>query len=141
MMPKSTATRLPCAIDEQIALVHVGVEEAVADGMAQEALDHLVAERRQIEALAPCSAAMSAIGVPSIHSVVSTWRAVRCQSIFGTRKPRIVLGVLRHLGDGRGLHAQIEFELHRLLEHGDRRHGPQPAAFGADALDQAARRR
>ena len=36
MMPKSTATSVPCAIDEQIALMHVGMEEAVADRMAQE---------------------------------------------------------------------------------------------------------
>ena len=39
MMPKSTATRRPCRVDEQIAGMHVGVEEAVADRMAQEGLD------------------------------------------------------------------------------------------------------
>ena len=37
MIPKSTAARRPVAIDEQISLMHVGVEEAVAQRMAQEA--------------------------------------------------------------------------------------------------------
>ncbi len=50
MMPKSTATSRPCGVDEQIARMHVGVEEAVAQRMAQEALDHRAAERRQVEA-------------------------------------------------------------------------------------------
>ncbi len=34
-------------IDEQIAGVHVGVEKAVAQGVAQEALDHRAAELRR----------------------------------------------------------------------------------------------
>ncbi len=38
-------------VDEQIARMHVGVEKAVAQRVAQEALDHIAAERRQIEAL------------------------------------------------------------------------------------------
>ena len=38
-------------VDEQIAGMHVGVEEAVAQRMAQEVLDHRAAERRQVEAL------------------------------------------------------------------------------------------
>ena len=36
MMPKSTATTWPVLVDQQVALVHVGVEEAVAHGVAQE---------------------------------------------------------------------------------------------------------
>ena len=51
MMPKSTATSRPCVVDEQVAGMHVGVEEAVAQRMAQEALDHRAAEALQIEAL------------------------------------------------------------------------------------------
>ena len=38
-------------VDEQIAGMHVGVEEAVAQRVAQEILDHGAAERRQVEAL------------------------------------------------------------------------------------------
>ena len=45
MMPKSTATSRPSRIDEQVAGMHVGMEEAVAQRLAQEALDHRAAER------------------------------------------------------------------------------------------------
>src|SRR3569623_2661431 len=38
------------AIDEQLARVHVGVEEAIAQRVAQEILDHLAPECRQIDA-------------------------------------------------------------------------------------------
>src|SRR5689334_7782584 len=38
-------------VHEQIAGMHVGMEETVAQSMAQETLDHLAAEHRQIEAL------------------------------------------------------------------------------------------
>jgi hypothetical protein len=38
------------AVDEQVALVHVGMEEAVAHGVAQERLDDRVAEPVQVEA-------------------------------------------------------------------------------------------
>ena len=46
-----------------------------------------------------------------------------------------------HFGDGRSLHAKIEFQLHGLLEHlhgGDR---PQTAALGAQALHQPRRKK
>ena len=43
-------------VEEQIARMHVGVEEAVAQRMAQKALDHLASESRQIElAIAPAA--------------------------------------------------------------------------------------
>ena len=70
--------------------------------------------------------AISEMGVPSIHSVVSTCLAVRCQSTLGTRKSWIVLGIVRHLGNGGGFHAQIEFELHGMFEHFNRSDRPQP---------------
>ncbi len=47
-MPKSTATKPSLGIDEQIARVHVGMEEAVAQSVTQKALDHLAAEVGQI---------------------------------------------------------------------------------------------
>ena len=88
------------------------------------------------------SASTSEIGVPSIHSVVSTSRAVRCQSTLGTRKPGSSLVFAAISDNGRGFHAQVEFLLHRLLEHlhgGDR---PQPAAFGADrSISRAAKKK
>ena len=77
MMPKSTATiSWPSRIDEQIARMHVGVEEAVAQRVAQEASGSPRAPScRQVEPVAS-SAARSCSGVPSIHSSVST--SARC---------------------------------------------------------------
>ena len=86
MMPKSTATRRPSRIDEQIARMHVGVEEAVAQRVAQEGLDHRARRAPAGRGPRASSAARSESGVPSIHSSVSTSRAVRSQSTVGTRK-------------------------------------------------------
>ena len=49
MMPKSTRDDAPLRIDEQIALMHVGVKEAVAQGVAQEGLDQAAPQRRRIK--------------------------------------------------------------------------------------------
>ena len=49
MMPKSTATMRAVGVDEQVARMHVGVEEAVAQRVAQEGLHQRAAERRQVE--------------------------------------------------------------------------------------------
>ena len=51
MMPKSTATMRPSLVDEQIAGMHIGVEEAVAHGVAQEGLHQPRADRLQIVTL------------------------------------------------------------------------------------------
>ena len=37
-------------VDEQVAGMHVGVEETVAQGVAQKALDHRAAERGEVQA-------------------------------------------------------------------------------------------
>ena len=50
-MPKSTAVRRPSGVDEQIALMHVGVEETVAHGVTQEGLDDDAAKVLQVVAL------------------------------------------------------------------------------------------
>jgi hypothetical protein len=86
MMPKSTATSRPVLVDEQVARVHVGVEEAVAQRVPQEILDHRAAEifGRSIPAQPRAWRDRSA-ATPSIHSIVSTSRLVRSQSTVGTR--------------------------------------------------------
>ena len=43
--------QLAVVVDEQVAGMHVGVEEAVAQRVAQEGLDHRAAERLEVEAL------------------------------------------------------------------------------------------
>ena len=73
-------------VDEQIAGMHVGVEEAVAQahgaGSSGSPLRPSAGRSKPLAA----SAARSLSGVPSIHSSVSTSRAVRSQSTAGTRK-------------------------------------------------------
>src|SRR5205814_2413544 len=53
--PRSTlfpyTTLFRSGVDEQIARVHVGVEEAVAQRMAQESLDHRMRQVLEVEAL------------------------------------------------------------------------------------------
>ena len=41
------------AVDEEVSLMHVGVEEAVADGMAQEVLHHRSRQPAEIETALP----------------------------------------------------------------------------------------
>ena len=76
----------PLRVDEEIALMHVGVEEAVAQRMAQERLDQRRAELRRIESELGERDRDRTAATPSIHSIVSTSRVVRSQSIFGHAK-------------------------------------------------------
>ena len=50
MMPKSTRDDGAVGIDEQIALMHVGMEEAVAQRVAQEGLHQVGGDRLEIVA-------------------------------------------------------------------------------------------
>ena len=77
---------MPLVVDEQVALVHVGMEEAVAHGVAEERAQDREAECLEVEAGGIERCAMSEIGMPSIHSTVSTRLAVRFQSTSGTRE-------------------------------------------------------
>jgi hypothetical protein len=128
--------QLSGAVDEQVSLVHVGMEEAVADRVAEEALDDRVAQLHQVEPL-------RAKGVD-----VGNWRSI---DPFGgehvTRgalpvnlrhaETGIFPGVFRHFRNGCGLHAQVELLLHRLFEHGDGGHGPEPPSFSAELFHKA----
>ncbi len=84
---------------------------------------------------AAASASRSAIGMPSIHSSVSTRRALRVQSTVGHAKAFVVLGVLGNLRDGGGLHAEIHLDgdgLGQSIDHGNR---PQAPRRRMEALD------
>ena len=117
--------------------MHVGMKEAVANGMAQEALDDEIAQRHGDRGHARASAGTSERGVPSIHSRVRTCRAVRAQSTRGTRKPGSSFDIARHFGNGRGFHAKVKFELHRLRKRVDGSDGTQPPHLGAPPLGKA----
>ena len=105
-------------VDEQIARMHVGVEEAVAQRVAQEALDHRAAERRQVEAFGrergvvverravdPFQRQHFARGAVPVHR--------------GHAEVGVLARVLRHLRERRGFQAEIHLDRHRA---GERRH-------------------
>ena len=83
------------------------------------------------------SAAASRIGMPSIHSLVSTRAAVRVQSTCGTRKSVSPRGALSEFGRRRRFHAQIQFQRHRRRQGLDQRDEAQPPRFRREALGQA----
>jgi hypothetical protein len=66
--------------------VEIGVEEAVDHRLAKEGADERLGKRLEIVP-ASTSASRSVSLMPSIHSSVITRRALRLQSISGTKKP------------------------------------------------------
>ena len=115
-------------IHHQVALVHVGVEKSIADGMAQKTLDDAVAEADEIIALGP-----QRFDVGQAHAV----DPFRCQHPlrgsgpvdFWQAETRIVFGVASHLHQRRGLHAEIKLQLHGLFQHVDGGDGAQALAL------------
>ena len=105
-------------IDEQIAGMHVGVEKAVAQRVAQEALNHIAAERRQVEAARfERGAVVERRAVDPFQRQHFARGAVPVDGRHA--EVRIVLGVLGHLGSGGGFQPEIHFDRHRA---GERRH-------------------
>ena len=97
-------------VEEQIAGMHVGMEEAVAQRVAQKALDHLAAEIGQVDLrLLQPRVVVERDAVDPFHG----------QHVVGGAVPvdrrhaeiRIVARVLRHLGQRRRFQPQIH--LHR----------------------------
>ena len=135
MMPKSTATMLPVLVDEEIAGMHVGVEEAVAHGVAEEGLHQPRAELFQIVAL---RRERVAIGDRGAVDPFKRQDPARAPAPIDHRHAEalVVLRVLRHLRDGGGLHAEIHLDgdgFRQGLDHGLR---PEPARRRVKALDQ-----
>ena len=123
-------------IDEEIAGMHVGMEEAVAHGMAKEGLHQPRAERLQIVAGGTQG---GMIGNRDAVDPFEREHAARAPRPIDLRHAEafIVLGVLGHLGDGGGLHAEIHLDGDRFRERVDDRDGPEPARARVEALDHA----
>ena len=140
-MPKSTATTRARLVDEQIALVHVGVEEAVAHGVAQEGLQDGEAERLQVEAggtqggvvrdgdaVDPFERQHAPRGAPPVDAGHA--------EAAGSRRG-VAGDVVGHLGDGGGLEPHVHLDLdgaRQRVDHGD---GSQPPRGRMEALDLA----
>ena len=134
-MPKSTGTMRPVRIDEGVAAMHVGMEEAVAEHLVEERLGAFahdgvgivagrddgvaVADRRADHALERQHAPRRAVPVDGGRAIVG-----------------IVGEVLVQLLGRRRLHAQIHLDPHHLGEGVDQLDGLQPAKARLGALDQ-----
>ena len=123
-------------VDEQIAGMHVGMEEAVAHGMPQEALHQERAERLHLVA---GGGKRVAIGNRDAVDPFQRQHAPRAARPIDLRHAEtcIVLGVLGHLGESGGLHAKIHLDgngLRQSVDHGDR---PKPPGGPVEPLDHA----
>jgi hypothetical protein len=121
-------------IDEEIARMHVGMEETVAQRMAQEGLDQRVGKRVEIVA-----GGLQPLDIGHLDAVDPLHRddvaAGALPVDLGTRKP----GSSRVFGDLRKrcrFQAQVHLDLGRLLQSLRDLHRPQPAAGGHEALLQ-----
>ena len=116
-------------VDEQIAGMHVGVKEAVAQRMAQKGLDQGACELPQVESLG-----LQARAVGQRRGVDPFQR----QHVLGGAVPidrrhaeiRIVLGVLGHFRKRRRFQAEIHFDHDRTAQRIDDFDQPQPPRLG-----------
>ena len=104
----------PSGVDEQIARVQVGVEEAVAEHLVEERAAAPSRRSRAGSCPAASSASRSSTRMPPTRSV-RQHAARRCarQSTRGTRKVRIAGEIVAQLRGGGGLEAQIHLDPHR----------------------------
>ena len=116
--------------------MHVGVEEAVAERLAEERLHQPPRQRLQVVA---GGAERGDIGQPDAVDPFQRQHVARGQLPFdlGHAEALVAGGQLGHLGERGGLQAEVHLDRHRAgqrLDHGDR---PQPARRRVDALDEA----
>ena len=126
----------PLVVDEQIARMHVGMKEAVAQRVAQEGLDQRARELRQIEALGDEPGAVrQRRGVDPFQR----------QYVFGGAVPihrrhakiRIVFGVLGHFRERRRFQAEIHLDRDRAAQGVDHFDQPQPPRLGGKLFGAA----
>lgn len=115
--------------EEQIAGVHVGVEEAIPQRMTQEALHDLAAEIRQVD-IGGGEALMivQRDAIDPFHRQHAMRRAIPIDG--RDAEVRIVAGVFGHLRQGRSLEPQIHLHRDRARHRVDDLDQPQTACFG-----------
>ena len=122
-------------VDKEIALVHVGVEEAVAQRLAQERLHQPAGEQGQVVA---GGAQRFDVGeLDAVHPVEGEHVARRLIP-FDRRdaEPLIAGGEFREFGERRRLEPEIHLQRHRACERVDHRDRPQAPRRRVDALDE-----
>ena len=96
-------------VDEQVARMHVGMEEAVAQRMAQEGLDHGAPSAfRSWPGASSGAMALSGDAVDPFHGQHVAGGAFPVDG--GHAEARIVARVLGHLRKGRGLQPQVHLD-------------------------------
>ena len=125
-------------IDEQVALVHVAMEEAVAHGVAQERADDCQAERLAVEA---ALIERRMVGDRRAVDPLDRQDALAGPLPVDGRHPEIgnARDIVRHLGYGGRLQPQVHLKVGRPLEVGDDGDRPQPAGRRIPGLDLAGR--
>ena len=113
-------------VDEQIALMHVGVEKAVAHRVAQEAADHRQSESLEIE---PASGERRVIADRRAVDPFERQHALGGAPPVDGRGANAFAGldIVGHFRNGRGLEPQIHFEIGRMLQVADDGDGFQAA--------------
>ena len=127
---------LRVVVDEQIAGMHVGMKEAVAQRVAEKGLDQRAREPRQVEAFRD-----QARAVRQRRRVDPFQR----EDFFGGAVPvygrdaeiRIVLGVLGHFRERRGLQAEVHLHRDRAPQGVDHFDQPQPPRLGGQLFGAA----
>ncbi len=118
---------------EQIPLMHVGMEEAVAQGVGQEAPDDRVGQPLPVD---PGGVEARMVAQGQALDPFSDEDPLGRQLPVGLRhaEARIALRVLGHLGRRRAFQAQIHLEAHALGQRVDEGDGAKPPRLGRDAL-------
>ena len=134
MMPKSIAARRPSGRANRLPWWRSAWKKPSTTAWRRKARTRIAASAFRSWP-ASISASRSVSLMPSIHSRVITRRAVRLQSIAGTKKPLSASRFSRELGGGGGLLAQVELAVGPLPEGGDDQPRPQPRGLAAHRLD------
>jgi hypothetical protein len=123
-------------VDEEIAGMHVGVEEAVAQRLAQKGLNHRAGEAREVEALGLEPGAVGERrGLDPFEREHVARGAVPVDR--GHAEIGIVLGVLGHFRERGRLEAQIHLDRDRAAQRLHYLDEPQPARFRGQLLGGA----
>ena len=121
----------------EVALVHVGVEEAVAQRVGQEGLDDPLGEPHRGRRRWPAAPARSPRLMPSTHSSVSTRRPEAGQITAGTRKPGSRAVLAANSAAAAASIRRSSSPWTTPSKCADHRLRPQPAGEGREELDHA----
>ena len=125
-------------VHEQIAGMHVGMEEAVAQRVAQEGLHHRAAELLEVEALRHQRLAIGK--ARALHPFERQHVAGRAVPVdAGNAEIRVVARVLGHLGERGGFEPQVHLQRDGARERVHDVEHPQALRFRRMALGKARR--